>query len=596
MQVESSEAFRKDGWRGRLSRFMPEAPKAFSVLSQGYGPGPLSRDLLSGITVGIVALPLAMAFAIASGASPAQGLVTAIVAGFIISFLGGSRFQIGGPTGAFVVIIYGTIAKYGMDGLLVATLLAGAMLMLFGLCRMGALIKFIPYPVTTGFTAGIGLLIFTQQMKDFLGLQMDKASPEFFASWEAYYANIGTMDQSTLIISGVTLVTIFCVRRWIPRIPAPFVAVVLASVLTAVYALPVDTIGSRFGGIPRALPGFAMPHITLDLVREVFPAAVTIALLAGIESLLSAIVADGMTGDHHNSNTELVAQGLANIASVAMGGIPATGAIARTATNIKAGAFSPVSGMIHALFLVAFVYLLAPLASYIPLASLAGVLVVVAYDMSEPHRFKRLFKAPKSDVVVMLLTFGLTVVVDLTVAVWVGVVLASLLFMRRMSELTGIRRTLEFGSEGEAELLPKELHPDTNELDVPDGVEVYEIDGPFFFGCADRLNAIVRAMHKPPKVLILRMRHVPAIDATAVNSIEALHDKCKKRHVTIVLSGVRTQPMATLKRLGADKLFGQENITVNILQALDRAREIIASEPRPRGMMTSITGPGPEAA
>ncbi len=596
MQVESSDASSRGAWGERLSRLLPEAPKTFSVLSQGYGPGPLSRDLLSGVTVGIVALPLAMAFAIASGASPEQGLITAIVAGFIISFLGGSRYQIGGPTGAFVVIIYGTIAKYGMDGLLVATILAGVMLTLFGLCRMGALIKYIPYPVTTGFTAGIGLLIFTQQIKDFLGLHLDKASPEFFASWKAYLANIGTVDQSTLIVSGVTLATIFCVRRWIPRIPAPFVAVLLASVLTAAFTLPVDTIGSRFGGIPRSLPGFSMPHITLDLVREVFPAAVTIALLAGIESLLSAIVADGMTGDHHNSNTELVAQGLANIASVSMGGIPATGAIARTATNIKAGAFSPVSGIVHALFLVAFVYLLAPLASYIPLASLAGVLVVVAYDMSEPHRFKRLFKAPKSDVVVMLLTFGLTVLVDLTVAVWVGVVLASLLFMRRMSELTGIHRTLELVGDGTAEVLPKELHPDTSELDVPEGVDVYEIDGPFFFGCADRLNAIVRAMHKPPVVLILRMRHVPAIDATAVNSLEALHDKCRKRHVTIVLSGVRTQPMATLKRLGADLLFGQENITENIYQALDRARGIIADRTMSHGSAAPIAGPGPEAA
>ncbi len=572
MSVESSEKVTepsKQGLLARIRKALPETPKTFSVLAQGYGPGPMSRDLLSGITVGIVALPLAMAFGIASGASPEQGLVTAIVAGFIISFLGGSRFQVGGPTGAFVVIIYGIIAKHGMEGLMVATLLAGLILVIFGLCRMGALIKFIPYPVTTGFTAGIGVLIFTQQIKDFLGLQMPETSPEFFARWGAYLGNLSSIDQSTLLVSGVAFGTILAVRRWIPRIPAPFVAVVVASVMTAALALPVETIGSRFGGIPRSLPGISLPLINLELVRQVLPEAFTIALLAGIESLLSAIVADGMTGDHHDANTELVAQGLGNIASVVMGGIPATGAIARTATNIKAGAFSPVAGMIHAAFLLAFVYLLAPLASYIPLASLAAVLIVVAYDMSELHRFKRLFRAPKSDMSVMLLTFALTIIVDLTVAVWVGVVLAALLFMRRMSELTDVRLSgpLNDGS------------PNTRDLDVPEGVEIYEIEGAFFFGCADRLNTISRALHKPPKVLILRMRQVPALDATAVNSLEALRDKCAKRGVTIVLSGVRNQPLATLRRLGADRIIGQENITAHIGAALERAKVIISPSP-----------------
>jgi len=566
-----SEASRFGGWTARFRQVLPEPPKLFQMRSYGYGPGPMAKDLFSGLTVGIVALPLAMAFAIASGASPEQGLVTAIVAGFIISFLGGSRYQIGGPTGAFVVIIYGTIAKHGMEGLMVATLLAGLLLVIFGLCRLGSLIKFIPYPVTTGFTAGIGVLIFTQQIKDFLGLSVTQSSPQFFDRWSAYIQNIGTFDSPTLLVSATTLAAIVAVRRWIPRIPAPFVAVLLASALVAALGLPVETIGTRFGGIPRSLPGISMPHIDLALVYQVFPAAVTIALLAGIESLLSAIVADGMTGDQHDSNTELVAQGLANMASVAMAGIPATGAIARTATNIKAGAFSPVSGMLHALFLLAFVYLMAPLASYIPLASLAAILIVVAYDMSELHRFTRLFRAPKSDVAVLLLTFGLTVLVDLTVAVWVGVMLASLLFMRRMSEMTGIslsaRRNGETGFE-------------THDLDLPNGVDVYEINGPFFFGCADRLNALVRAMRKPPFVLILRMRKVPAIDATAVNSLEALYYKCKKRGVTLVLSGVQRQPWRTLRRLGMDKLIGPENIVDHVTLALVRAREVIAERER----------------
>lgn len=546
-------------------------PRSITELRAGYSAQKCIRDLLAGLTVGVVALPLAMAFAIASGTTPERGLFTAIVAGFLISLLGGSRYQIGGPTGAFVVIIYNVIYRHGYDGLVITTLLAGAMLLIFGLCRIGVLIKYIPYPVTTGFTAGIAVLIFSSQMKDFFGLTMDAVPPEFFDKWAAYLEHVDTLNPTTLCVAGLALACILAVRRFIPRIPAPVVGVAVASLAVWALGLEVETIGSRFGGIPRELPSFAWPTFTFARVRELLPDAMTIALLAGIESLLSCVVADGMTGDKHNSNVELTAQGAANIASVLFGGIPATGAIARTVTNIRSGGQTPVAGMVHAAVLVAFVLFLAPLASFIPLASLAAVLIMVSWDMSELHKFLRLLRAPKSDITVMCLTFVLTVVIDLTVAVYVGVMLASLLFMRRMSEVTAI---CSCAIDDKPVIQGRE----TAALTVPEGVQVYEIDGPFFFGVADRFQSVSQALQKQPEVFILRMRKATTVDSTGANALEAFYRTCRRRGTTLLLSGVRPAARNMMERFGTLDLIGRENLFENVDRALEHAVRLLADK------------------
>ncbi|NLY41668.1 MAG: sulfate permease [Desulfovibrionales bacterium] len=544
-------------------------PRTCTLFQAGYRKGTFIKDCIAGITVGIVALPLAMAFGIASGVTPDRGLFTAIVAGFLISLLGGSRYQIGGPTGAFVVIIFNVIYKHGYDGLVVTTLMAGAILLVFGFCRLGSLIKYIPYPVTTGFTAGIGVLIFSSQMKDFFGLSMQDVPPEFFAKWAAYAQHVQTISPVTVLMGGATLAIILIVRRTIPRIPGPVVGVLVASCLVWALGLDVETIGSRFGGIPSTLPSLVLPTITLEQVRILLPDAMTIALLAGIESLLSCVVADGMTGDKHNSNVELVAQGTANIASVLFGGIPATGAIARTVTNIRSGGQTPVAGILHAVVLVAFVLFLAPLASFIPLASLAAVLIVVAWDMSEVHKFVRVFRAPKSDSSVMLLTFVLTVVIDLTVAVYVGVLLAALLFMRRMSEVTAINSC----ELGETQVVYSGFQ---EEFIVPKGVRVYEIDGPFFFGIADRFQDVLLFLEEQPKIFILRMRKVPAVDLSGVNALEIFVRRCKAKGIHVVMSGVRDRARMVFERMGTENLIGTENFCADINQALTRANQLLA--------------------
>ncbi|MDR2490446.1 MAG: sodium-independent anion transporter, partial [Spirochaetaceae bacterium] len=469
------------------------------------------KDCVSGIIVGIVALPLAMAFSIASGGTPAQGLWTAIIAGFCVSAFGGSRYQIGGPTGAFVVIIFGVISRHGMSGLISATILAGIMLCVMGLCGLGKFIKYIPYPVTTGFTTGIGVLIFSQQIKDFFGLSIEKSSPEFFTKWFEYIQAIPTMNIPTLSAGAATLVIIILVRIFFPQIPGAVAGVFYVTLFVYFGQIHIETIATRFGGIPSGLPIPDFPPISWQIIVDVFPDAVTIALLAAIESLLSAVVADSMTGDNHNSNTELIAQGLGNIASGIFGCIPATGAIARTATNIKSGAVGPVSGIVHAVTLTLFVLFLSGAAGQIPLACLSAVLMVVSWDMSNIPRFIRIIKtAPKSDVSVLITTFVLTVIVDLTFAVEVGVVLAVFLFMRRMIELANIRaendeviNELAFGHdhENEAEFIHSLLKKD---------IEVFEINGPFFFGVADMLQNTLRKVSKTPKKIILRMRSVPA--------------------------------------------------------------------------------------
>jgi SulP family sulfate permease len=537
-----------------------------------YSPASFGKDCVSGLIVGVIAMPLAMAFSIAAGGTPAQGLYTAIVAGFFVSLLGGSRYQIAGPTGAFVVIIYSVIARHGWSGLVAAAIIAGILLILMGVFRLGTFIKYIPYPVTTGFTTGIGLLIFSQQVKDFFGLDIADSAPGFLEKWAQYFEAAGTADAATLGAGLGTIAVIVLLRRFAPRIPGAVVAVLAATVVCRLFGIAAPTIGEVFGRIPSSLPIPALPVVTWALVREVFPDALAIALLAAIESLLSAVVADGMTGDRHNSNTELVAQGIGNIASALAGGIPATGAIARTAANIKSGAVSPVSGIVHSLTLLLFILFLAPAASLIPLASLSAVLIIVSWDMSNIARFTRLVKtAPKSDVFVLLVTFILTVLVDLTFAVEIGVLLAVLLFIRRMVEIADVKPQ---NSELMAALamgnLEKGADRKMRALSRND-IEVYEIDGPFFFGVADMLQNTLLRLAASPKTVVLRMRAVPAIDSTGIAALESFLANCRKRKIRLVISEVRAQPAKALDKAGFIAALGRENITATLEEAMELA-------------------------
>lgn len=550
-------------------RFTP----VFFEVMKNYSLALFKKDLFAGITVGIVAVPLALAFAIASGATPSQGIFTAVIAGFFISFLGGSRYQIGGPTGAFVIIIYSIIAQHGYDGLLIATIMAGIILIFLGIARVGSFIKFIPYPVTTGFTAGIGVVIFSSQIKDFLGLTYKETTPEFIDKWISIFSNLSTINISSAAIGIGTVIIILIIRKMSTNIPSHVVAIVISTAVCFFLGQNVETIGDRFGTINAVFPSFTVPEVTIEKIRALFPAAITIALLAGIESLLSAVVADGMTGSHHKSNTELVGQGVANILSGFFGCIPATGAIARTATNVRAGGITPLAGMIHAVFLCLFILFFSFLIEIIPMAALAGVLLVVSVDMMGIKNMANLFSSPKSDVIVLLTTFILTIVIDLTAAVQVGVVLAALLFMKRMSDVTSMSKMNFDASEETAQDI---ADPDaTSNKDIPEGVEVYEINGPFFFGVADMLINTLEHIGKTPKVFILRMRNVPAIDATGEHALENFYNTCKKAGTQLVLSGVNPAPYATLKKMHFIEIIGEENITNHIDKALIRTREIL---------------------
>jgi SulP family sulfate permease len=549
-------------------------PKLFTTLKV-YNRKMFSSDLFAGITVGIVALPLAMAFAIASGVAPERGLFTAIVAGFLISLLGGSRVQIGGPTGAFVVIVAGIVAEFGYDGLVLCMLMAGLFLIALGLFRMGGLIKFIPFPVTTGFTSGIAVVIFSTQIKDLLGLQIENLPAEFIPKWIEYARNLGSINPEATGIGIGTILIIVLTRQFIPRIPAMLVGMVAATLAAYVLGLDVETIGSRFGDLPRTLPVPGLPSFDINMneISKLIPSAFTVGILAAIESLLSATVADGMIGGRHRSNIELVGQGAANIGSAFFGGIPATGAIARTVTNIKSGAKTPIAGIIHSISLALMLLFLAPLAKMIPLAALAGILVVVSYNMSEAKHFIGLFKAPRSDVMVLLTTFGLTIFVDLTVAVEVGIVLAALLFIRRMSEVTNIGMiTREVNEYPEDEDDPNSISARV----VPKGVEVFEIQGPFFFGAADRFKEAIRTIEKPVPVIILRIRNVPAIDATGLHMLEEFLLQCKSESTILIISGVHKQPLDAMRKSGFLEEIGKENLKNNIDDALKRAREILS--------------------
>lgn len=539
------------------------SPALLTSLREGYTPKSLLRDIGAGVTVGIVALPLAMAFAIASGTTPERGIFTAIVAGFLISALGGSRFQIGGPTGAFVVLVSSVIARHGYEGLVVATLLAGVFLILMGLFRFGKLLQFIPYPVTTGFTAGIGVFIFSSQLKDFFGLSMNDVPTAFVDRIVACVVALPTFSSAALGIGLVTLVAMIIVRKYAPRIPAHIVGIIIASFVAWGMGVEIDTVGSRFGGIPSALPHFSPPADLMKIALDVIPEALTIAVLAGIESLLSAVVADGMTGHRHDSSTELIAQGVANIGSALFGGIPATGAIARTATNIRAGGQTPLAGIVHAITLTVFIVCCAPLASAIPLASLAAVMIVVAWDMSQFQRFFRLFHAPKSDSLVLVITFLLTICVDLTVAVQVGVVLAAMLFMRRMSELSSIELIQANSGDGDN---------DTSLIGNANFV-CYEIDGPFFFGMASRFVEVMRFTRQTPDFLILRMRRVPSIDATGIESLEIVIKNVRAKGIDIFFTGVNESVRSSLRNMGTEELIGTENIFSHFDQAVAVVQE-----------------------
>lgn len=543
-------------------------PKLFDVM-KGYTKEQLIKDILSGIIVAIIALPLSIALAIASGVGPVQGLYTAIVAGFFISFFGGSRVQIGGPTAAFVVIIYGIVTTYGTDGLIVATIMAGIILCIMGLCHFGSLIKYIPYTITTGFTCGIAVTLFVGQIKDFLGLDMGAVPSEFVEKLGAYAANITSINPVTVAIGAVALVILILWSKVTDKLPGSLIAIIVTTAIVYFAKLPVNTIGSVYGELSSAFPSFHMPSFSYKLVQELISPAFTIAILAGIESLLSAVVSDGMIGDTHKSNAELIGQGLGNIFSGLFGGIPATGAIARTAANVRNGGRTPIAGITHCITLSIILVVLMPLASLIPITTLAAVLLVVAWNMADWTSFFHLCKtAPKSDVIVLVATFFLTVFFDLVVAIEVGVVLAALLFMKRMAETADV---IAWKYADEPDVTPGEAE---KMRDIPHSIRVFEISGPLFFAAADEILAITS--DKSTKVIVIRMRSVPAIDASAMRSLRDLAARAKKKHITLIFSHVNEQPMSVMKKDHFIELIGEEHFLPNIVEALDYAEALVA--------------------
>ena len=552
-------------------------PRLVSEL-RNYSKEKFAADLMAGLIVGIVALPLAIAFGIASGVSPSQGILTAIVGGFIVSALGGSRVQIGGPTGAFIVIIYGIVSNpaLGLSGLMIATMLAGLFLILLGACRLGTIIKFIPYPIVVGFTSGIAVTIFTTQIKDLFGLTIEGGLPgDFISKWGVYLQNFASIDWATTAVGVLSVLIIILTPKISKKIPGSLVAIIVMTV--AVYFLNsytkfhVDTIYDQFGEIKAGIPALTVPDISWENVKSLFPTAMVIAVLGAIESLLSATVADGVCGDHHNSNQELIGQGVANLCTPLFGGIPCTGAIARTMTNINNGGRTPVAGIVHAFVLLVIFLVLMPLAAYIPMSCLAGVLVIVSYNMSGWRTFLQLMKNPKSDIAVLFITFLLTVIFDLTIAIEVGLLIACLLFMRRMAETTQIKVIAdEIDPNEETDAVVHEEH-----LVIPEGVEVYEINGPYFFGIANKFEELMAAMNDHPKVRIIRMRRVPFIDSTGIHNLQNLCEISHREGTHIVLSGVTPNVYAVLEHNGFCRLLGKDHICPNINVALERATAIV---------------------
>ncbi len=551
-------------------------PQLFTSLKT-YNKKTFVQDVMAGIIVGIVALPLAIAFGIASGVTPEKGIITAIVAGFLVSLLGGSKVQIGGPTGAFIIIIYGIIQQYGMEGLTIATLMAGVFLVLFGLLKLGTIIKYIPYPIVVGFTSGIAVTIFTTQIKDLFGLSIDSVPSDFIEKWGCYISNFSTADMWCSIVGLVSVVIIAITPRFSKKIPGSLVAIIVMTVLALVLknyfgVTTIETIGDRFS-VSNAIPEAQLPAMSWATIKSLVPPALTIAVLGAIESLLSATVADGVISDHHNSNTELVAQGIANLATPIFGGIPATGAIARTMTNINNGGRTPVAGIIHAIVLLLIFLFLMPLAKYIPMACLAGVLVIVSYGMCGWRSFAALMRNPKSDVAVLLITFFLTIIFDLTVAIEVGLIIACLLFMKRMSETTDVKVIMDEINE-ESDIIKGNLE----HLTIPEGVEVYEINGPYFFGAGNRFEEIMAAFGDRPKVRIIRMRKVPFVDSTGIHNLTNLCAMSKDEGIQIVLSGVSEKVHSQLQKAHFYDLVGEQNICSHINIALERAREIVGEQ------------------
>ena len=547
-------------------------PKLFTELRH-YSVEKGIADLMAGMTVGIIALPLAMAFAIASGVGPERGLFTAIVAGFLISFLGGSKVQIGGPTGAFVVLVYSIMEHFGYEALTVCMLIAGIILVLFGIFRMGGMIKFIPFPVITGFTSGIAVVIFSTQIRDLFGLSMEAVPADFISKWQEYVVSFGSINYYAASLGIGSIFLIVILKRISPKLPGMLIAMVLAAVICTVFKMPVETISSRFGVLPAMLPSPSVPHCSWSQLPELIKPAFTIAILAAIESLLSATVSDGMISGRHRSNAELMAQGIANMACSIFGGIPATGAIARTATNVKSGAKTPVSGMVHAVTLALLLLFFSRFAGAIPLAALAGILVVVCYNMCEAHHFKTILKGPASDALVLLVTFALTILIDLTVAVEVGVVFSALIFVRRMADLSNVGViTREFGSDADVD---KQLQTGTP-MEVPPGIDIFEVNGPFFFGMIDVFrNATRDYRSNVAPVMVIRIRNVPLIDATGIHVLRELNNRCKKEGTTLILSGVAMMPYQALKQSGLLDEIGKQNVCQTIELAIERVDELL---------------------
>ena len=550
-------------------------PQLFTTL-KSYNRKTFMSDLMAGIIVGIVALPLAIAFGIASGVTPEKGIITAIVAGFIISLLGGSKVQIGGPTGAFIIIIYGIIQKYGLEGLTIATLMAGVFLIMFGVLKLGTIIKYIPYPIVVGFTSGIAVTIFTTQIKDLFGLTIDSVPSDFIEKWGCYISHFSTADLWCSLVGIVSVIIIAITPKFSKKIPGSLVAIIIMTIAALILKTyfgvsTIETIGDRFS-VSNDIPDMQVPAMTWETIKSLVAPALTIAVLGAIESLLSATVADGVIGDHHNSNTELIAQGVANLASPLFGGIPATGAIARTMTNINNGGRTPIAGIIHAIVLLLIFLFLMPLAKYIPMACLAGVLVIVSYGMCGWRSFVALMKNPKSDVTVLLITFFLTIIFDLTIAIEVGLIIACLLFMRRVSENTEVKVILnEIDPNDELDISKGNLE----HLSIPKGVEVYEINGPYFFGAGNRFEEIMATLGDRPKVRIIRMRKVPFVDSTGIHNLTNLCIMSQKEGIQVVLSGVTPSVHAVLAKSGFNELLGEEFICSHINIALAKAKEIV---------------------
>ncbi|WP_073020004.1 SulP family inorganic anion transporter [Clostridium intestinale] len=538
-------------------------PKLITCIKD-YNKQQFLKDLSSGIIVAIIALPLSIALAIASGVSPEKGLYTAIIGGFIVSFLGGSKVQIGGPTGAFVIIVYGIIEKYGLDGLIISTIMAGLFLTIMGFLKLGSLIRFIPASITSGFTSGIAIVIFSTQIKDFLGLSIKSVPSEFIHKWGAYLKNLNTFNPQSLLISLLTLGCIIFWPKINKKIPGAFLAIILTTVITLTFNLDTPTIGSVFGNLSSSLPSLSIPSVNLSTILNLVFPALTIAILAAVESLLSAVVADNMIDGRHRSNMELVAQGFANIFSGLFGGIPVTGAIARTAANIKNGGRTPVAGMVHSVILLLIMFLFMPYVKLIPMASLAAILVMVSYNMGEWDAFKNLLKAPKSDSLIFIVTFLLTVFFDLVFAIGVGVVLSSLLFMRKMAEFTSVKSIID-------DIDSVDLLEIKNTLKYPEDVAMYEINGPFFFGATDKFISAIRDISSMPKILIIKMDKVPIMDSTAYHSFEMLLDICNKENTKLLLLNVQPQPLNTLKKYGFVDKIGNKNVCVSLNDVINQS-------------------------